>query len=440
MGTVGSACGRKPYAAGGDGRADRGGGGGGAGRAPGAGGGRGGVAGRGGRDGGGRGGGPGPAAAGTDPRVVVAHPGQRGAGRAGRLGGRAADRGGPGAGGHGGGGGGRGARAAAAEGAARARRRRGDRAGPAREGVGVGRGGGWGGGFPGDVGAGVPRSAGEPAGRAGGAAGRAVRGAAGQPDPVRGHRLRAGARRRAGRDVPRRRGRRRHRGVPGRAGRAVVRPSRGGPAGARVLRAHHPVRAGHRAGVAAVGAPGVPALPDPAGPAARAGQRADEPARGPARGAQPDRHHLERGRWGDHGAGVDPLGRGHRGTHLRGHLHHLPAPGPGLRERGVPAAAGQLHGHAGAGAPAGRRADPGQPQRSGPARALPDLHRHLCQPGNRRADDGRGARVRRAARGVRDRRAGPGRALVLGVRLAVPGPALPDAPQGGLGTEGLVGG
>ena len=80
------------------------------------------------------------------------------------------------------------------------------------------------------------------------------------------------------------------------AGRAVLRPGRHRPAGPRVLRAHHQVRPRHRAGVAAVGPPRLPAVPDAAGQAARPGQRADEPAGGAARGAQPDRHHHRRRR------------------------------------------------------------------------------------------------------------------------------------------------
>ena len=67
-------------------------------------------------------------------------------------------------------------------------------------------------------------------------------------------------------------------------------PAGGRPAGARVLRAHHPLHARHRAGVAAVGPPRLPALPHAGGPPARPGQRADEPAGDPARRAQPDRH------------------------------------------------------------------------------------------------------------------------------------------------------
>ena len=184
------------------------------------------------------------------------------------------------------------------------------------------------------------------------------------------------------------------------AGRAVLRPGRDRSAGPRVLRAHHQVRPGHRAGVAAVGAARLPALPDAGGQAARAGQRADEPAGGAARRAQPDRHHHRRtaARDGDgRGPRLDPLGRRHRQAHLRRHLHHLPAPGPGLRQRRIPVAAGQLHRDAAAAGPARRRPGAGQPQRARSARPLPDLHR----PADRGAHHGCGARVRRAARGLR---------------------------------------
>ena len=61
------------------------------------------------------------------------------------------------------------------------------------------------------------------------------------------------------------------------------------------------------------------------------------------------------GQGGGVGARLDPVPGRHRRTHLRRHLHHLPAPGPGLRQRRLPAAAGQLHRHAAAAGPAGRR-------------------------------------------------------------------------------------
>ena len=63
------------------------------------------------------------------------------------------------------------------------------------------------------------------------------------------------------------------------------------PQSPRVLRAHHPVPARHRAGVAGVGAAGIPAVPDAGGPPTRAGQRADEPARDATGHPQPHRHH-----------------------------------------------------------------------------------------------------------------------------------------------------
>ena len=214
--------------------------------------------------------------------------------------------------------------------------------------------------LPRDLGRAVPRPAAEPARRAGEGRGRPVRGAAGQPDQVRRHGLRPVPGAGPWRHVLPRRGGHRHRGLAGRAGRAFLRPGRGGPAGPRVLRAHHPVRARHRAGVAAVGAARLPAVPDAAGPAAGPGQRADEPAGGAARGAQPDRHHHRRGRGAGRrrdggGARLDPFPCRHRGAHLRGHLHHLPARGARLRQRRLPAAAGQLHRHAAAAVPAGRR-------------------------------------------------------------------------------------
>ena len=311
---------------------------------------------------------------------MVAHPDERRAGGTARLGGGPADRDGSGPGGHGGGRGRRGARAAAAEGPARPGRRSRDRAGPhppAGAGAGVGGRRGGGRGLPGRVGPGVPRPAGEPARRAGEARGRPVRGAAGQPDQIRRYRLRPVPRAGPRRHLHARRGRHRHRLLAGRTGRAVLRPGRHRPAGPRVLRAHHQVRPRHRAGVAAMGPPRLPALPDAGGQAARPGQRPDEPAGGAARGAQPDRHHHQRRRHTrrrrpGRGARLDPLPRRHRRTHLRGHLHHLPARGPGLRQRRLPVAAGQLHRHAAAAGPAGRRewarewAGPGagQPQRA----------------------------------------------------------------------------
>ena len=82
------------------------------------------------------------------------------------------------------------------------------------------------------------------------------------------------ARRRTRWRLRRRRAGRGHRRLARRAGRPGLRPGGGRPAGARVLRAHHPLPARHRPAVAAVGAARLPALPDPGRPAARAGQRA----------------------------------------------------------------------------------------------------------------------------------------------------------------------
>ena len=110
----------------------------------------------------------------------------------------------------------------------------------------------------------------------------------------------------ARRPLRRRRARRRHRRLARRAGRPGVRPGRRRPAGPRVLRAHHPVHARHRAGVAAVGAARLPALPDPGRPAAGPGQRADEPAGDAARHPQPDRH--------DHPAGPTTRSRSAAGS------------------------------------------------------------------------------------------------------------------------------
>ena len=110
----------------------------------------------------------------------------------------------------------------------------------------------------------------------------AVRGAARGTDPVRRHRLRPRPRRATGgvhRDAP-------DVGIVASldaAGRTGVRPGGGGPARARVLRAHHPVHAGHRARLAALGPPRLPAVPHAGRAPAGAGQHADEPARGTAR-------------------------------------------------------------------------------------------------------------------------------------------------------------
>ena len=69
----------------------------------------------------------------------------------------------------------------------------------------------------------------------------------------------------------------------------------------------------------------------------------------------------------------------YRRADLRRHLHHLPARRPRLCQRRLPAAAGQLHRDAAATCPPRRWTGPDQPQRPGPSRPLPRLHR----PGHR---------------------------------------------------------
>ena len=189
-------------------------------------------------------------------------------------------------------------------------------------------------------------------------------------------------------------------------------PAQVGSAGSRVLRAHHPVPARHRARVAAVGAPGLPALPHASWPG-RSGQ-ANVPMnqREALRGVRsridtitPD---------GDRRARrprVDPFVRRHRRADLRRHLHDLPARGPRLRQRRV-----------------SRCRRPTSPRRCcpcarpggglvltsrselGPARPLPDLHR-LRDP---RPDDAGRARFRRASSTSSPRRGAARRARVLG--------------------------
>jgi len=212
--------------------------------------------------------------------------------------------------------------------------------------------------LPCGVGAAVPRPPGQPARLAGPEGRRPVRGAASEPDPVRRHRLRRGPGRCPRRPVyPGRRGHR-HRRLARRARRTRVGPPCGRPAGAGVLRAHHQVRPRHRARMAVVGPAGLPALPHAAGPAARSGERADEPAGGTARRAQQDRHRDRSARQPAGHQGLDPVLRGHRRADLRRHLHHVPARGAGVRERRLSAAAGELHRHARTARPARRRPDP----------------------------------------------------------------------------------
>ncbi|GAA2713800.1 hypothetical protein [Actinoplanes palleronii] len=65
-----------------------------------------------------------------------------------------------------------------------------------------------------------------------------------------------------------------------------------------------------------------------------------------------------------------------------GHLHHIPACGPRLRQCRLPGAARQFHRHPAATAPPRWRARAHQPQRPRPSRPLSELHR----PANPRSD------------------------------------------------------
>src|SRR5262245_51721759 len=78
------------------------------------------------------------------------------------------------------------------------------------------------------------------------------------------------------------------------------------------------------------------------------------------------------------GRGGPALYRVVRGTgraDLRRHVLDLPGPRPRVRERWLPATAGQLHRHVAAARPPRRRPGPDQPQRPGPAGPLPRPHR-----------------------------------------------------------------
>ena len=86
----------------------------------------------------------------------------------------------------------------------------------------------------------------------------------------------------------------------------------------------------------------LPALPDPRGPTAGPGQRADEPARGPARRPEPDRH-ISASPTRACDPGLDPVLRRYRRADLRRHLHDLPARRRGYVSVGFPAAPGELH-------------------------------------------------------------------------------------------------
>ena len=108
-----------------------------------------------------------------------------------------------------------------------------------------------------------------------------------------------------------------------------------------------------------------------------------------------------------------------------GHLHDVPARRPRLRQRRLPDPAGELHRDPAAAAPGRWRADADESRRRRPVRPLPDLHR----PRHHRAHRTRRAWVHRAPRRVRREGRAARRARLLGVRLPVPRPALPDPAQ-----------
>ena len=154
-----------------------------------------------------------------------------------------------------------------------------------------------------------------------------------------------------------------------------VRPRRRRPAGPGVLRAHDALQPRHRPRVAAVGAARLPPVPKRAGPAARAGQRPDEPAGSPSGDPQPHRHDHAGPRRRRRRPRVDPIVRRQRRTDLRRDLHHLPPRRTRVRQRRLPAPAGQLHRHARAARSTRGRTRADQPQRPRSPRSLPDLHR-----------------------------------------------------------------
>ena len=185
--------------------------------------------------------------------------------------------------------------------------------------------------------------------------GPAVRRAAAGPDAVRRHRLRTrpGRARSAASTPPTRRTSASSPSLDALAGPefdpAAVRPAR--CASSTSTRPGSPSTSSREWRL--VGAPRLPALPHAGGPAARPGERADEPARGAARRPQPDRHdQRRRPARTRRGPRLDPLVRRQRRADLRRHLHDLPARRPRLRQRRLPAAAGELHRHPGAAGPA----------------------------------------------------------------------------------------
>ena len=117
--------------------------------------------------------------------------------------------------------------------------------------------------------------------------------------------------------------------------------------------------------------------------------------------------------------------RRQRRADLRRDLHHLPPRRPRLRQRRLPAPAGQLHRHARPPLSTWGRAGAHQPQRPRSPGPLPDLRR----PGHPRPHDPGGPWLRRTARRVCRRRRAARRARLLGLRAPVPRPPLPHPPE-----------
>ena len=133
---------------------------------------------------------------------------------------------------------------------------------------------------------------GGPGGRAG------LRGALRGALALRRRRLRRAARRGAGRHLPPQPARRRDPGLAGRPARSDVRSGPRAPAHPRVLRAHQPLQALDRAGVAALDEAGLRAVQARRRRAARPGRDPVEHRGGPARDGEHDRHHRPRRRRG----------------------------------------------------------------------------------------------------------------------------------------------
>ena len=234
-----------------------------------------------------------------------------------------------------------------------------------------------------------------------------------------------GAGRGARRPLHRRRPGHRDRGLPRRPGGTGSRPRAGRPAGPGVLRAHHAVRPRHRPAVAAVGTARLPALPHRGRAPPRAGQHPDEPARGPARHPQPDRHdHREstaRCRCAA-GSGRSPTttSRSWSASTRRTPTATAAtsASASPCRRAASPPPCSRGHGPIGGLTLTSR-------VRRRPGRALPHLRRH----GGGRAHRPGRARLRGAARRLRRGRRAARGARVLGLRLPVPDPALPDHAQ-----------